>query len=97
MTSNWPPEECDSVTRETVLDGVPRVSSGFQTPPRTRAYRPSVRNELTGLSVLLRATDQNPNGGIKNLLDYSTISKRVWKKIAEFAASNINCLASISK
>lgn len=31
MTSSWLPEECGSVTRETVLDGVPRVSSGFQT------------------------------------------------------------------
>jgi hypothetical protein len=34
MTSSWPPEEGGSVTRETVLDGVPRASSGFQTHPK---------------------------------------------------------------
>lgn len=41
MTSSWPSEEYGGVTRETVVDGVPRACSGFQThrkDPRLSAF-----------------------------------------------------------
>lgn len=68
MTWSWPPEECGSVTRETVGRCARELAAASKRTPRTRAYQPPVRNELKGLSVLLSAADQNPNGGIKTCL-----------------------------
>ena len=65
--------------------------------PRICAYRSLVRNELSALGFVLAATDQTSEWRNQSLLDYSMISKRVWKKGLKIRSGNSIRLVAVSK
>ena len=56
-----------------------RIAAFFKRAPRTCGYRRSVINQLKALSALFGRNGSASEWRNQNLLDYSAISKRVWK------------------